>query len=110
MVTVDRSVTDALTLTAVEEQRKHVEVAEPLAKVVGKLQPGTRIYRAEGDDEAYGLDVDARWQPKDALTLTATLERIDATYKKYITPPPETLDLSGEPTGEPKLSAALGVS
>ena len=46
------------------------------------------------DDEAYGLDVDARWQPMDALTFTATLEWIDATYKKYITPPPESLDLS----------------
>ena len=36
-----------------EEQRKHVEISGELAKAVGKLQPGTRIYRAEGDDEAY---------------------------------------------------------
>ena len=34
------------------------------------------------DDEAYGLDVDARWQPTNALTLTATVAYIDATYKE----------------------------
>jgi iron complex outermembrane receptor protein len=60
------------------------------------------------DEEAYGLDVDARWQPVDALTLTANLELIDATYRKYISP--AGTDLSGEPTGEPRLSAALGAS
>jgi len=62
------------------------------------------------DDEAYGIDLDARWQPSDALTLTATAEWIDSTYKNYITPPPESADLSGDPTGEPYLSAALGAS
>lgn len=60
------------------------------------------------DDEAYGLDVDARWQPVDALTLTANLAYIDATYKDYVTP--GGIDLSGEPTGEPRWSSSLGAS
>ncbi len=60
------------------------------------------------DQEAYGLDVDARWQPIDALTFSANLEYIDSTYKKYTAP--SGIDLSGQPTGEPKLSAALGAS
>ena len=60
------------------------------------------------DDEAYGLDVDARWQPVDALTLTANLAYIDATYKDYVTP--GGVDLSGEPTGEPRWSSSLGAS
>ncbi len=60
------------------------------------------------DDEAYGLDVDARWQPTNALTLAATLAHIDATYKNYVTP--GGVDLSGEPTGEPRWSFSLGAS
>jgi iron complex outermembrane receptor protein len=60
------------------------------------------------DTEAYGLDVDARWQPVNALTFSANLEYIDVTYKKYTSP--SGINLSGQPTGEPKLSAALGGS
>ena len=44
----------------------------------------------------------------DALTLSANFEYIDATYKTYTAP--SGADLSGEPTGEPKLSASLGAS
>jgi len=60
------------------------------------------------DQEAYGLDIDARWQPIDALTFSANVAYIDSTYKHYIAPP--GIDLSGQPTGEPQLSAALGAS
>ena len=60
------------------------------------------------DQEAYGLDVDARWQPVDALTLTANLALIDATYRKYVSP--AGTNLSGEPTGEPFASLAVGAS
>ncbi len=60
------------------------------------------------DEEAFGVEVDARWQPTDALTLTANVAYIDATYKDYVSP--EGDDLSGEPTGEPEFSAAFGFS
>jgi iron complex outermembrane receptor protein len=63
------------------------------------------------DEEAFGVEVDARWQPIDALTLTANAAWIDATYKKKTGEVDgEPVDLSGEPTGEPELSAALGAS
>lgn len=60
------------------------------------------------DDEAYGLEVDTRWQPVDALTLSANLAYIDATYKHYVNF--DGVDLSGEPTGEPEFSASIGAS
>jgi iron complex outermembrane recepter protein len=60
------------------------------------------------DEKAFGVELDTRWQPVDALTLSANVAYIDATYKDYVTF--EGLDLSGEPTGEPKFSAALGAS
>jgi iron complex outermembrane receptor protein len=60
------------------------------------------------DQEALGLDLDARWQPVDALTLSLGAEWIDATYKNKTTA--DGQDLSGEPTGEPYLSATLGAS
>ena len=60
------------------------------------------------DQEAFGVEVDARWQPVDALTLSANVAYIDATYKDYVTFEGE--DLSGEPTGEPEFSAAFGFS
>ncbi len=63
------------------------------------------------DEEAYGLDADVRWQPLDALTFTANLAWIDATYKKkFVGEGADRRDLSGEPTGEPYFSAALGAS
>ena len=67
-----------------------------------------RYVTDSSDQKAYGLDVDSRWQPVDALTLGANFEYIDATYKNYVTQ--DGTDLSGEPTGEPKWSASLGAS
>lgn len=42
-------------MKTVDETKRHVGVDGDLAKVVGKPDAGTRIYRAEGDDEAYML-------------------------------------------------------
>lgn len=60
------------------------------------------------DEEAWGIDVEARWQPYDHVTLYANAAYIDATYKDKVTR--EGVDLSGEPTGEPYFSATLGAS
>jgi iron complex outermembrane receptor protein len=60
------------------------------------------------DQQAWGFDLDSRWQPLDAFTLTLAAQYIDATYDDYISP--TGADLSGEPTGEPFLSAALGAN
>ena len=62
------------------------------------------------DEQAWGLDVDATWKASDHLTLFANAEYINATYKDNMTQGDEPVDLSGEPTGEPYLSAALGAS
>ncbi len=47
-------------------------------------------------------------EPTDHFTLFANLAFIDATYKDKMTLGTDPVDLSGEPTGEPYLSAALG--
>jgi len=62
------------------------------------------------DEEAWGIDAEARWQPYDHVTLYANLAFIDATYQDKVTRGDNPVDLSGEPTGEPYLSAALGAS
>ncbi|GFE80581.1 TonB-dependent receptor [Steroidobacter agaridevorans] len=62
------------------------------------------------DEKAWGIDVDAQWRPVDQLRLYANVAYIDATYKDKLTRGEDPLDLSGEPTGEPYLSAALGAS
>ncbi len=63
------------------------------------------------DEEAFGLEAEARWQPIDALTFTANLALIDATYKsKFVGDGDDRRDLSGQPTGEPYASMALGAS
>ena len=63
------------------------------------------------DEEAVGLEVEARWQPIEALTFTANLALIDATYKsKFVGDGDDRRDLSGQPTGEPYASMALGAS
>ena len=67
-----------------------------------------RYVTDSSDQKAYGVDIDTRWQPMDALTLGANAEYIDATYKDYVTQ--GGADLSGEPTGEPKWSYSLGAS
>jgi iron complex outermembrane recepter protein len=60
------------------------------------------------DEEAWGIELESRWQPLEALTLSANVAFIDATYKDKETR--EGVDLSGEPTGEPYFSASLGAS
>lgn len=62
------------------------------------------------DEKAWGLDVDAQWRATDQLRLYANVAFIDATYKDKVTRGTDPLDLTGEPTGEPYLSAALGAS
>lgn len=62
------------------------------------------------DEEAWGIDVDAQWRPLDHFTVYANVAFIDATYKDKMTQGSDPIDLSGEPTGEPYLSAALGAS
>jgi len=62
------------------------------------------------DEKAWGVDVDAQWRPVDQLRLYANVAFIDATYKEKMTRDTPSLDLSGEPTGEPYLSASLGAS
>ena len=60
------------------------------------------------DEEAWGIDVDAQWRATDNFTLYGNVAFIDATYKDKQTLGTDPVDLSGEPTGEPYLSAALG--
>jgi iron complex outermembrane recepter protein len=62
------------------------------------------------DEKAWGIEVDAQWRPVSQLRLYANVAFIDATFKDKITRGTDPLDLSGEPTGEPYLSAALGAS
>jgi iron complex outermembrane recepter protein len=62
------------------------------------------------DEKAWGIDVDAQWRPVDQFRLYANVAFIDATFKDKVTRGTDPLDLSGEPTGEPYLSAALGAS
>jgi len=58
------------------------------------------------DEQAWGLDVDAQWKATEHFSLFANAEWLNATYKNKTTE--SGLDLSGEPTGEPYLSASLG--
>jgi len=60
------------------------------------------------DQQAWGMEFDAQWQATDAFGLEANLSYIDATYKDKVTE--GGVDLSGDPTGEPKWSFALGGS
>lgn len=62
------------------------------------------------DEKAWGIDVDAQWRPVGKFRLYGNIAFIDATYKNKVTRGTDPLDLSGEPTGEPYLSAALGAS
>jgi iron complex outermembrane receptor protein len=60
------------------------------------------------DEQAWGIDLDAQWKVTDHFTVFGNLEYLDATYKDKMTQGTDPVDLSGEPTGEPSLSAALG--
>ena len=60
------------------------------------------------DEEAFGLDLQVDWTPVDDLFLFANAQYIDVTFKDRVTR--GGLDLSGEPTGIPEWSFALGGS
>ncbi|HEU5135752.1 MAG TPA: TonB-dependent receptor [Steroidobacteraceae bacterium] len=60
------------------------------------------------DEQAWGVELDAQWHATDHFTLYANAAFIDATYKNKMTQDVDPVDLSGEPTGEPYFSAALG--
>lgn len=82
---------------------------QAIALVSGVSGSGVPQYVVDtSDEEAWGIDAEARWQPYDHVMLYANLAYIDATYKDKVTR--NGTDLSGEPTGEPYLSAALGAS
>jgi iron complex outermembrane recepter protein len=89
--------------------------------------PGSAVpeYTAStSDQEAYGFDFEARWQPVTPLTLALTSAYIDSTYTKFQSPAllqqgqlagltgdplNAYADLSGQPTGEPYWSFAASV-
>ena len=54
------------------------------------------------DQKAYGLDLEARWQPVTPLTFGLTAAYINSTYKKFVSQ--YGFDLAGQPTGEPNWS------
>lgn len=58
------------------------------------------------DMQAWGVDVDLQWRPVTGLHLTFNTAFIDATYKDGLST--NGRDISGDPTGEPYLSASLG--
>jgi iron complex outermembrane receptor protein len=59
------------------------------------------------DQEAKGFELEAHWQATDALRVNLSTAYINSTYKDYITP--DGVDLSGQATGEPLWSAAVGL-
>ena len=82
---------------------------QSIALVPGANGSGVPQYLMDTSDvEAFGIDAELRWQPFDEVTLYANVAFIDATYDDKVAA--DGTDLSGEPTGEPYLSAALGAS
>jgi iron complex outermembrane receptor protein len=82
---------------------------QSIALVPGANGSGVPQYVMDTSDvEAFGIDAELRWQPFDEVTLYANVAFIDATYDDKVAL--DGTDLSGEPTGEPYLSAALGAS
>lgn len=61
---------------------------------------------SSSDQKAYGIDLDTRWQPIDAMTLGLSAAYINSTYTKFHSAALGGADLSGEPTGEPSMSFA----
>ena len=74
-----------------------------LTPVPGSSVPQYTV--SESDQKAYGVDLDARWQPITPLTFALTTAYIDSTYTRYVSPTTGD-DLSGQPTGEPTWSFA----
>ena len=62
------------------------------------------------DEQAWGVDLQAQWQPIDGLTFNAVVAFIDATYsdKTGEDDNGDPIDLSGDPTGEPWFSMSAG--
>jgi iron complex outermembrane receptor protein len=60
------------------------------------------------DQKATGAEFELQWQPSEALRLNATGAWIDSTYGHQTAL--SGADLSGQPTGEPYWSFALGLS
>jgi iron complex outermembrane receptor protein len=58
------------------------------------------------DQHADGLDVEAQWQPTNALRLNFTSAYIDSTYIRGIST--SGVSLAGQPTGEPYFSSTAG--
>lgn len=58
------------------------------------------------DDQAWGMDLEMNWNPVKPLKLFANAQYIDSTFKRRVLA--NGTSLSGQPTGEPKLSAAFG--
>jgi len=59
------------------------------------------------DQEAHGLDFEARWQPARDLRLNLSSAYIDQTYKTFTTS--DGIRLDGQPVGTPKWTSAMGV-
>jgi iron complex outermembrane receptor protein len=59
------------------------------------------------DQHAHGVDLEAQWQPTDALRLNFTSAYIDASYIHGTSTSGVVLD--GQPTGEPLLSITTGL-
>jgi len=59
------------------------------------------------DQEAHGFETELHWQASEALRFNFAAAYIDATYQHYVAS--DATDLSGQPTGEPKWSAAGGI-
>jgi len=71
--------------------------------------PGSNVPQylvSTSDEEATGADIEAEWSPLDGLTLMSNVQYIDQTYSNRINR--DGTDLTGEPTGEPKWSYAVG--
>ena len=60
------------------------------------------------DQEAKGLELEALWQPIDDLRLNFTGAYIDSTYRKAVAD--SGVVLTGQPTGEPRLSYTAGLA
>lgn len=69
---------------------------------------GIPKYTADtSDQKANGMDLALQWSPIEALILNANATYLDQKYGKKITV--NGIDLSGQPTGQPKVNYALGM-
>lgn len=60
------------------------------------------------NQEATGVELEAQWQPVEALRLNFTSAYIDDTYTKGLST--SGVNLAGQPTGEPFFSATAGLA